>query len=318
MAVYDISTLGVSDNYVTFNDDSSSPYFRIIKRYPTRRELREYDIAIPENTGAADWQSFIGKEYFIIDGILIPSNDNEFYQGRRLLRKVASLTLEQADTLSDNGYVPYKWTEDIPVQQMVKVMYVDMQESVRQGIVQPFRLLCKTKYPIITAQTPKTATITIGSVNTLGGFGVPFLIPLSIPSTSGGAAGSTFPVTYPVMWGSSKSTGSASITNAGDIAAYPSISIIGPISRPKITNVTTGEYIEFDTNLPTSSDGIAIQYDADSISMTRNGANIYGSLTAGSSLFRLRPGINTFTLTGTSVGTGASAAVTASDAWPIS
>lgn len=58
--IFDESTLGTSNNQITFNDDNGTIYYRLKNRVPQRREIREFDIPLQENTGIADFQTFIG------------------------------------------------------------------------------------------------------------------------------------------------------------------------------------------------------------------------------------------------------------------
>ena len=285
---------------------------------PTRREVIEYDIPLPDNMGVADYQTLIGKEYFILEGKAYPSSDSDYDVMRRALRKVSAVNVEQADSQADQGYVPYVWQEfDGAKQLYVKVLYCDMMESTRQGLIQPFKLVCKIKNPVILSQAAKTATINIagGSIGT-GGFAIPMAIPLSINTSTGGGA-SGFPFGFPVAFGGTKTTGSGSITMSGDQVAYPAFQVFGPISKPKIVNVTTGQFIELDVVLASPSDSAVISYSSSGITITAAGQNAYSKLTTGSTLFTLPPGNNTFTLTGSSVGAQAYATVTAFDTWPI-
>lgn len=300
MAIYNTSDLGTAANKITFNDFDHSPLYRVIRRAPTRREIREYDIPLPEHTGVADFQTYIGKTYFIIDGIMYPNDETEYHVGRQRLRKLAALSVSQEDANSDRGYVPYVWAENgVNKVMYVKVLYVDMQESTRQGIVQPFRLLCKIKYPIIFDETPQSQTITVGTTSPTGGVIAPFIVP--------------------VILGASSSSTSLGVENRGDTASYPTFTIKGPIYIPRLTYVETGEYIELNVNLTSGSDTLIISYDQDSAPyITLNGTNSYSKLTTGSKLFKIRPGTVTLTLTGSSVGTGAQATVSFQSAYSLS
>lgn len=297
--IFDTSTLGTSNNYITFNDDNGAIYYRLKNRVPQRREMREFDIPNQENSGISDFQTFIGKTMYILEGTMYPDDEDAFAQGRRALRKLASQVIEQDDNDSDLGYVPYKWTEDAPKQLMMKVLYVDLPENSRQGIKQPFRLLCKVKYPVITSQTPSTANI--GSASAVVATGT-----------------SVLPFTLPVVLGATTYSSNGSIVNTGDLPNYPSFVIYGPISNPKITNSTTGEYIEVTTNLASSSNILTINYDQDSFAIDNDGNSVIGSLTSGSTMFKIEPGTNDLTLTGASVGSGAYATVSVNSAWPLS
>lgn len=298
MSIYDSSTIGTAGNLIRFNDDTGTPYYRMRSRTPSRRELREFEAVLPEGSGINDTTSYIGKMYMVLEGTMYPDDENGFHEGREALRRLASLEVSQDDANSDNGYVLYKWDENVGKQLPVKVLYADMSENTRFGIKQPFRLLCKIKYPVITAQTTKSVELR-----------------LTDPLPGGGAQ---FPVEFPVMFGASSSLGQGSVVNDGDIDAWPSIVIYGPIQRPKITNVTTGEVIELDVNLATGSDTCIVTYDQDSLEINASNQNKYGKLTSDSVLFKIQPGINNFTLSGQSIGEGAYATITFRDSWPIS
>lgn len=299
MSIFESSTLGTSSNQIVFNDETGNPYFRITRRAATRRDLREFDIPLPEHTGAADYQSFIGKMYFVIEGTMYPDNENSFHSGREALRALASLDIEQGDADSDDGYVTYVFPDANGNRQIhVKVMYVDIPESTRLGLKQPFRLLCKIKYPVIFASSATTATIGDSSATTSGSSNLPWVLPKVIGKT-----------TY---------SSNGSVTNDGDIGTYPSFVITGPISRPRITNSTTSEYLEVDVNLATASDTLIINYDQDSVDITQAGNTKLDKLTSGSTLFKIRPGTNNLTLTGDTVGSGANATVSIRSAWPLS
>jgi len=299
MSIYRQSTLGTDNNQITFNLLGQYPYYRMTARALTRRELVEFDIKLPEGMGDADYQTLQGKVYYLLSGTMYPRDESSYDTGRRALRKVANLAIEQADSESDQGYVPYTWQESDLIDKTInlKVMYVDLPESSRNGLKQPFRILCKIKYPVILG--PIITTSVGSSTSTISGSsGLPFGLPIGLGST-----------TY-------SSTGA--LTNDGDLPTYPSIVIWGPISNPRLTNSTTGEYIELTTSLASSSDSLIITYDADTLEITQAGATVLDKLTSGSKLFKLISGINQLTLSGATVGAGAHAVVSAPSAWALS
>ena len=296
--IFDESTLGTSNNAITFNDDGGTIYYRLKNRVPQRREIREFDIPLQENTGIADFQSFIGKTMYVLEGTMYPDDEDSFHAGRRALRKLASMDIEQNDNDSDQGYVPYKWVEDHPKQLFMKVLYVDLPENSKQGIKQPFRLLCKIKYPVIFSQDTNGGFIGSSTSTTTGSFVLPEVLPSVVGVT-----------TY---------SSNGSLINDGDWPSYPSITVYGPINVPKITNTTTGEYIEVNTNLNSASDILTITYDQDTLTIDKNGTSVIGSLTSGSTYFKIEPGINNLTMSGSSVGSGAYTSVAAYSAWPLS
>ena len=316
MSIYDSSTIGTAGNLIRFNDDTGTPYYRMRSRTPSRRELREFEAVLPEGSGINDTTSYIGKMYMVLEGTMYPDDENGFHEGREALRRLASLEVSQDDANSDNGYVLYKWDENVGKQLPVKVLYADMSENTRFGIKQPFRLLCKIKYPAIQSQQVKTQALGIRTVSQLGGLQIPAAVSMSIPSTTGGTT--YFPMTFPVVIGGTTSEGQTAVTNDGDLDTWPTIVIYGPVSKPKITNVTSGEFMELDINLASSSDSAIIAYDQDSLSVVASGVNVYGKLTTGSSLFKIKPGSNDLTFTGATLGVGSQAIINWRDSWPLS
>lgn len=232
---------------------------------------------------------------------MYPGSESEYDVGIQKLRKAASLDISQADPLSDDGYVPYVWTEANREKQLfVKVLYADLREDTRKGLVQPFRLVCKIKDPTIHGATLKTA-----STET------------SDPTTSSGTA--VYPFSYPIIYGASTYSVTSEANNEGDLPAYPQlIRVVGPINAPKVTNQTTGQYIQVNTNLASSSDVLLIRYTKDEVEVELNGASVIDQVDSASEYFLLKPGGNSIALTGSSVGSGAYVRVTFYDAWPLS
>lgn len=298
--VYEQSSIGTGANQVIFNSFTIYPVYRMKQRAVTKREIEEFDIKLPEGTGDADFQTFIGKSYFVIQGTMFGKDRVSFDAGKRALRKLASLDVSQADALSDQGYAPYKWSDaDYDKQLFVKVMYADVPESSSNGGRMPFRLLCKVKYPVIFSQVASTAVIGSATATTSGTSNLPFTLPRAIGLTSYSSSGT--------------------VVNNGDMPTYPqSIVITGPITTPRITNSTTGKYIELTVNLTTTGDTVIITYDQDSLSITQGGVSVLNQLTAASTFFKLSPGNNTLTLTGATVGSGATASISCLSAWPLS
>lgn len=300
MSIYALSYLGTETNRVTFNDYANYPIFRVISRRPQQRDIRALDIPIPFESGISDFETLIGKTAYVLEGIMYPGSESQYDQGLRALRKVSSLDVSQDDVLSDDGYVPYLFTEFNTTKQIfMKVLYVDAPENTRKGLVQPFRLICKIKDPIIYGGTLKLAS-TVSSAFVSGG---------------GSAA---YPFGYPIAYGASTSSVSTDATNDGDVPVYPvAINIYGPVNTPKLTNNQTGEYIEVAANLATTSNVLSLTYDKDSLSVTVDGVSNLNNVSSNSTYFKLPPGTNNFTLTGSSVGNNAYATISFYDGFGL-
>lgn len=300
--IYDISYIGTATNRVRFNDfDAGTPIFRVISRAPQQRAIRDLDIPIPFENGISDFKTLTGKYAYVIEGVMYPGGESEYENGIRSLRKVASLEVSQADTTSDDGYVPYVWSEfnDTMKLVFVKVLYVDIREDTRKGLVQPFRLICKVKDPTIYSETLLQASTLQGSFSTATGSAI-------------------YPFAYGIVYGASTSSVSAVADNDGDLKTFPvSINIYGPVNSPKITNTTSGEFIEVTTNLASVSNQLVIAYDKDSLRVERDGSSVLSQVTAASTFFKIQPGENIIQLTGSSISSTAYATMSYRSAWPL-
>lgn len=303
MSVYTRATLGTSANQIVFNDYTLDPVFRVMARAPSKWQIRQQDLPVPFESGDSDFLTLLGSAAYILSGKMYPASEGSYDSGLAALRTVCSLDIEQADLLSDTGYVPYKWGDaggNLTKQVFMKPLYVQLAETTKQGFVQPFTIYAKIKDPTIFSGTIKTASTQQANFSQSTGSFV-------------------LPVAFPVVIGATLFTVSSNAQNLGTLPTYPvSIQVHGPVNTPRITNTTTGEYIEVAVNLTTTNDILTISYDKDTFSIDLNGTSKIQNLSTASTLFKIRPGGNVITLTGSSVSTGAYASLTYYDAWPLS
>lgn len=299
MSIYASSSLGTDTNKINFNA-TTFPIFRVQSRRPQQRNIRDLDINIPFENGVSDFETLIGKTAYIIEGTMYPGGESQYDDGLRALRKLASLDISQDDILSDQGYVPYVYEEFSQSKQIfMKVLYVDIPESTRKGLVQPFKLVCKIKDPTIFGADLKVANTGVADLTVSTGTAI-------------------FPFKYSIIYGASTTSVSADANNLGDLPVYPiSINIHGPVNIPKIINTTTGEYLEVSVNLATGSNELVFSYDKDSLSVLLDGVNVTKQVTSASTFFKIPPGSNIFELTGTSIGNGAYATISFYDGYSL-
>lgn len=307
MGIYAKATLGYSDNQVTFNDYTIDPIYRTITRLPQKYQLRQEDIPVPFESGVADFNTLIGQTIYVIQGKMYPSAEGTYDTGLAALRSVSSLDIEQTDPFSSNvftndGYVPYIWGDasgDLSKQLFVKPLYVMAAENTQQGFVLPFTIYCKIKDPTIYGATLKTASTIAGT-----------------PGATTGSAAYAF--AYPIAFGATYYTVTATATNNGTVPTYPqSIDVYGPVNTPVITNGQTGEFLKIGITLNTSSDHLQIQYAKDYLAVTLNGVSVLNKVTSDSTYFKIHPGGNGISLTGSSISSGAYAQVTYYDGYAL-
>lgn len=302
MSVYATAKLGETDNQITFNDYTGDPVYRVLARAPSKWQIRQQDLPVPFESGTSDFMTLTGEVAYIITGKMYPSSENSYDLGLQQLRDVCSLDINQDDPSSDLGYVPFTWGDsfgDYSKQVFVKPLYVQLAETTTQGFVQPFTIYCKIKDPTIFGGVGKTATTEAANFTL----------------TTGAAK---FAVAFPLVIGSTSFTVSSTASNSGSLPGYPaSIVIHGPVNNPKITNGATGEFIKISTNMSSSADVLTITYDKDTLTIDKNGVSQIQNLTSDSTLFKIQPGDNVITLSGTTVSTSAYAAVNYYDTYPL-
>ena len=120
-------------------------------------------------------------------------------------------------------------------------------------------------------------------------------------------AGLSFNVTFPAAFGASAG-GSVVVTNAGNYATRPVITITGPCINPYVSNGT--DFMQFDISLA-ASDVLVIDMAAKSV-VLNGSASRYNTVTTGSAWWGLAPGDSTFTF---SSGDGSHVAATATVQW---
>ena len=303
--LYNKFTLGSSTNYITFNDEDNVDYYiRAQRRAVTKRDIRQFDSVVPDELGVVDFQTLLGKEHFVITGKIYPiGGENSLYRAMADMRKACSPAITQADNDSDYGYVLLKWGEDVNKQLRVKPLYVDIPESIANANTPEFKIFCKIKYPVIEAQA--TDSVTLSPAITAGSG-------LVIP-----ASGLVIPDNGVVI-GADSGSASVTVVNNGDYKAYPTITLHAPLNNPRITNASTGKYIEFNYNLASGSITVVIDYDGVTAE-SNDGTNLLNYITSGSDIenFYIREGDNNLTLTAATLGTGASAVVSFRDSWPL-
>ncbi|MGW7197217.1 phage distal tail protein [Streptomyces chryseus] len=82
-------------------------------------------------------------------------------------------------------------------------------------------------------------------------------------------AGLEWPLAWPLEWGEPGSTGSMTAHNAGTAEAHPIIEFRGPVERPSLTNLSTGDVLEYDIPLAA---GDVLTVDTGAGTVTLNGA----------------------------------------------
>lgn len=129
-----------------------------------------------------------------------------------------------------------------------------------------------------------------------------------------GTGGLVFPLVFPLTFGTGLSGGNMALTSGGTIATWPTWSVLGPVTGPVITNVDTGEKLEFDTTFTVPA-GQTMVIDTDAKTVLLQGINRRDRLFV-AQWFDLPPGTTNIRF-GSASGSDPAALLTAQwrDAW---
>jgi len=116
----------------------------------------------------------------------------------------------------------------------------------------------------------------------------------SVAVTGTTTGGLTFPATFPVTFGAS-SDGQLTVRNIGNFSTRPTLTITGPITNPRVENLTDGTFIQVNLAL---AGGEPLTIDSPAERILLGGASRLNLLAVGSTFTHLRKGTTDLRLTG--------------------
>lgn len=184
-------------------------------RYATRNK--------PGRPGVILGNSFKGAITPTIEGVLVFSTLAERQSLQRLL-------MLHADAM--NGVdAQLQWRPKLSDDKRQLTVRLAAKPNIGSGVIKSFQL------PMI-ADDPFIESTSLTQVST------------SILNPGTGSGGLSFNLTFPFSFNYTSSPATATITNSGDFAAYPTVRIIGPITNPRLKNLTTGKTLSLITTVP--------------------------------------------------------------------
>jgi hypothetical protein len=81
----------------------------------------------------------------------------------------------------------------------------------------------------------------------------------------------SFPLSFPLSFGTPGIPGVVTVTNTGEAVAWPTYTVTGPVTAPIITNTTSGRVLQWASSF-TLEAGQTMVVDCDARSVTVNGA----------------------------------------------
>ncbi|WP_068922205.1 phage distal tail protein [Planobispora rosea] len=133
----------------------------------------------------------------------------------------------------------------------------------------------------------------------------------TITSPTSGSGGLTYPLTYPLDYGTAGSPANATCTNFGTAETNPTLVLTGPITTPRIINSTLGRTLEFNLDL-LAGQTLTIDTDAGTVMLNGTTDRLYTrtNLSVPVEMFEFGPGDNDITLLAAAFGVNAQMAIT--------
>lgn len=227
--------------------------------------LRTGDVAAPAAHGELQGRHFSGGRDIDLEITVIGDSPEDCFAQVNTLKAAfiigddAASDVEQALTLYGNTRMAFvrvtKRAPTYPAQTLERSMVVPMQ---------------------LHATDPRVYSATLHTAST------------GLGTASGGLV---FPATFPATFGSGSAGGQVSVTNAGSVKTYPTLTVVGPVDNPIIDHVEQGLSLGFTVSLG-SGDQLVINPDPRARTALLNGANAENVLTT-PGWFGLPPGMST-------------------------
>lgn len=121
-------------------------------------------------------------------------------------------------------------------------------------------------------------------------YGAAQQVVMNLPAVTGGLR---FPIRFPVRFTGSSTTGDATVVNAGNETAPATVTFTGPLTTPKITNLLTGQWVQYNDTLA-SGEYVVLYLRTPLVALLQGTALRSGKVsTGGGGTWGVKPGSNT-------------------------
>lgn len=262
-----------------------------------RIQIRSTIDPLPGQSGIQRYIDQYGARLMQLRGAVKGTTETDLYTKINAL--IQAFDIKQLEANFTYGFAPLDWTD--PGQPPARYYLKPINDTLvisedRTGLARKFSVLLQAKNP--TKYNTNQFTYTITVQNTGGNSGFAFGFPVGFSSVSGAAA--------------------STIPNGGSAAVFPeSITLGGPPSGswvgPRITNQTTGFFIQFNSSVTLAAGESILIRPAlgTAVKILTNGTSVdvTGSLVPSSSFWTLQAGNNTIQIDGSAVSAGSYATI---------
>lgn len=259
---------------ITINDHSDPNNVIALQQYPTFEvDIRNDEINKEGQHGIWDFFSFYGKRVITFEGVIVGEDEEAVTEIKDLLSQVVELPVQPLT--EDDGTIIISWTDPRgrEVQTEAKIASpTRFARNLKQTYRLDFFLTLKSANPVIESQEVFEVNGTRGYP--IGGFTIPFELP--------------------VMLGTSY-INKFTVDNIGNTVADITIRMYGgdsfPINNPRITNLTTGAFMQVNVVLADAEEYVSINTRTGAV-VDQDGNDLSGSIETGSTFPRLDIGEN--------------------------
>ncbi len=278
----------LSGHSFNFNDDNCP-----LQVWTMDVDLRSDDRERPLEHGLYPSYTYYGRRVFHGEGQLLDDTPTGYMQRRLALQ--SALMLPPRAGIREPFQLDMRYAGIQPSLRSMCTLdsYPELPMAVPNWSLTDFLISLKSFDPIIySAQTLLTTAQT------------PAIIP-----------GVAFPLTFPIAFFGT--TGSTVLsTNSGNITTYPTATIYGPVTNPRLYNVTKDQILRFDGLILNTGDSVTIDFK-NRVAISSSGGNLYGSITNDSVFWTLDPGDTQWTFTADAAASPSHTDMTWNDAYML-
>lgn len=287
------SEIVLGSNIITLNDlTTDKKNFYKVYSFGIQCPTREINEPKVEDHGIDDYDAYLDAGAAELNGKIKAESRSKMYELKEALKAAFSPSLYDYEDLKYTE--PGRSAKQISVRS-IGVMFVPEEKG--QGKNLKFTIKLKIKDPFAYSQTLHSEDFTFDAGDQIG-----------------------YPFYYPVYYGAGGATASLSCSNAGNPVAYPTIVINGPITGPYVENVTTGDKLEFQSDLELAAgETLTISMKEKTAIKASSGTNtnVYQYKVASSDFWGLQAGSNSVTLGGITTDTSGGGTISWRDTYSL-
>ena len=278
----------VNSNSFVFNDDNCP-----LNQWTMDVDLRSEDRERPLEHGLYPSYTYYGRRIFHGEGALLDDTPTG-YMTRRLQLQSA-LILPPRSGFREPFQLDMRYAGIVPTLRSYCTLdaYPELPMATPNWSLTEFFISLKSFDPVMYDATTYSTTAP-----------TPAIVP-----------GVSFPLTFPILF---FGTTAATVLshNSGNILTYPTVTIYGPVTNPRIYNIAKDEIVRLDGLILNNGDAVTVDFK-DRTAISSAGGNTYATITNDSTFWTLDPGDNQWTFTADAAASPSRAVMTWNDAYML-